>query len=341
MILPQGKVNQSVATAEAASVIAIDENHAGQRIDNFLVSVLKGVPKSHIFRILRSGEVRVNKGRIAPSYKLTDGDLIRVPPIRTAKPSIGADFEAKTAEKARQHLGILFEDDALIVIDKPSGVAVHGGSGVSFGVIEALRAKRPDAPFLELVHRLDRETSGVLVVAKKRTALTRLHAMLRGDGAGTIEKRYLALAKGLWPDKKRQAKFRLAKATGEQGERRVYVDADGGVEALTIFHRQRRYPHPTQAATLLECDLQTGRTHQIRVHLAHMGFPIVGDDKYGDFALNKQVQAVRNGGLKRMFLHAHSLRFVHPLTDETLTITAPLPVELQRYLNFLGEAIDG
>lgn len=342
---PREKVNQprpipdtsaeGGARADSASFLTIDDRHEGQRIDNFLASQLKGVPKSHIFRILRSGEVRVNKGRVAASYKLNNGDVIRVPPIRTAKPSIGELDQAKMAEKARQHLSLLYEDEALIVINKPAGMAVHGGSGVSFGVIEALRAKRPETDFLELVHRLDRETSGVLVVAKKRSALIGMHAMLRGEDERKIEKRYFALVRGNWPDAKRSVRLRLSKFLTTSGERRVEVDDDDGAEAHTIFHRVESLPHLTQAATLLDCDLRTGRTHQIRVHLAHLGFPIIGDDKYGDFAVNKRVQAVRFGGLKRMFLHAHHIRFPHPITGESLTVTSPLSPDLMRYLDYL------
>ncbi len=339
---PAEKVNPRVtkpaadgARADAATLVTINDGNAGQRIDNFLAAKLKGVPKSHIFCILRSGEVRVNKGRIAASYKLLDGDVIRVPPIRTAKPTLDEASEAKTAEKARQHLGILYEDAALIVIDKPAGVAVHGGSGVSFGVIEALRAQRPDADFLELVHRLDRETSGVLIVAKKRSALTGLHAMLRGEDERKMEKRYFALVKGTWRDAKRSVRLKLAKYLTATGERRVSVDDAEGVDAHTIFHRVESLPHVSEPATLLDCDLRTGRTHQIRVHLAHLGFPIVGDDKYGDFALNKVVQAAKNGGLKRMFLHAHTITFSHPLTGELLTVASPLSPDLTRYLGHL------
>jgi 23S rRNA pseudouridine955/2504/2580 synthase len=235
------------------------------------------------------------------------------------------------AEKARQCLSLLFEDDAIIAIDKPAGLAVHGGSGVSFGVIEVLRAQRPEAKYLELVHRLDRETSGVLLVAKKRSALTGLHAILRGETDQRMEKNYHALVKGDWPDEKRHVRVKLAKRVTASGEKRVSVDEEDGQDAHTIFTRVERLG----MATLLNCDIRTGRTHQIRVHLAHFGFPIIGDDKYGDFALNKIAQAVKNGGLKRMFLHARLIRFVHPLSGEILTIESPQPPDLTRYLAFL------
>ena len=321
-------------SADAASTLKIDEAHTGQRLDNFLAAILKGVPKSHLYRIVRSGEVRVNKGRVDVAYRLVDGDMVRVPPIRTANiamPSTGEPFEANMAVKVRQSLSILFEDDALLAIDKPAGLAVHGGSGVSFGVIEALRARRPDAKYLELVHRLDRETSGVLLVAKKRSALTGLHAMLRGDTDTRMEKNYHALVKGDWPDEKRHVRVKLAKRVTASGEKRVSVDEEDGQDAHTIFTRVERLG----MATLLNCDIRTGRTHQIRVHLTHLGFPIIGDDKYGDFALNKIAQTTKNGGLKRMFLHARLVRFAHPLTGELLTIESPQPPDLVRYLAFL------
>ena len=325
------KKSSSTPSAEASSTLKIDEAHVGQRLDNYLTNMLKGVPKSHVYRIVRSGEVRVNKGRADVDYRLLDGDLVRIPPIRIATPSMGAPNEAKMAEKARQSLSLLFEDDAIIAIDKPAGLAVHGGSGVSFGVIEALRAQRPEAKYLELVHRLDRETSGVLLVAKKRSALTGLHAILRGETDHRMEKNYHALVKGDWPDEKRHVRVKLAKRVTASGEKRVSVDEEDGQVAHTIFMRVERLG----MATLLNCDIRTGRTHQIRVHLAHLGFPIIGDDKYGDFALNKIAQAVKNGGLKRMFLHARLIRFVHPLSGEILTIESPPPPDLTRYLAFL------
>ncbi len=325
------KKSTSAPSAEASSTLKIDEAHVGQRLDNYLSTILKGVPKSHVYRIVRSGEVRVNKGRADVDYRLQDGDAVRIPPIRIASTSTGVPNEAKMAQQARQSLSLLFEDDAIIAIDKPAGLAVHGGSGVSFGVIEALRAQRPEAKYLELVHRLDRETSGVLLVAKKRSALTGLHAILRGETDTRMEKNYHALVKGDWPDEKRHVRVKLAKRVTASGEKRVSVDEEDGQDAHTIFTQVERLG----MATLLNCDIRTGRTHQIRVHLAHLGFPIIGDDKYGDFQLNKIARAVKNGGLKRMFLHARLIQFVHPLSSETLTIESPQPPDLTRYLAFL------
>ena len=342
----------------AASMVTIDEASVGQRLDNFLVTLLKGVPKSHVYRIVRSGEVRVNKGRVGADYRLAEGDLVRVPPVKTAAqkpnlqfappaasggrfagdpranrnprptPSIGAASQAFSVGKARPDLSLLFEDDALLAINKPAGLAVHGGSGISFGAIEALRALRPEAKFLELVHRIDRETSGVLLIAKKRSALTALHAMLRGDTNERIEKHYAALVKGVWPDERRHVRAKLAKYVTDAGERRVSVDEDDGQESHTVVTRKE----VLIGATLLDCEIKTGRTHQIRVHLAHLGFPIVGDDKYGDFALNKHVAAVKHGGLKRMFLHARRIAFPHPISGQRVVIEAPLSPDLVRYL---------
>ncbi|MBL8512323.1 MAG: RluA family pseudouridine synthase [Betaproteobacteria bacterium] len=315
----------------SVAFVTIDEAHAGQRVDNFLTTLLKGVPKSHLYRIVRSGEVRVNKGRVEVSHRLAFGDQVRIPPIKVAaRPALELSSTAGAAGKTR--LPVLFEDEALIALDKPAGLAVHGGSGVSFGVIEALRLQRPEARFLELVHRLDRETSGVLLVAKKRSCLTAMHTLLRGEeGSKGIEKHYWVLVRGAWPDERRHVRLRLRKFLTATGERRVAVDEAEGQEAHSFFTRVERF----KQGTLLDCHLHTGRTHQIRVHLAHLGFPIVGDDKYGDFSLNKQVQANRNGGLKRMFLHARSLRFQHPLTGEPLLIESPLPADLQAFVGFL------
>ena len=303
---------------DAVTLLEVGEEAEGQRIDNYLLRLAKGVPKSHIYRILRSGEVRVNKGRIGPEYKLASGDVVRVPPIRVATVSVAApvvparDFEA------------VFEDDAMIVLDKPAGVAVHGGSGVSFGVIEQLRRARPQAKLLELAHRLDRETSGLLVVAKKRSALTRLHDLFREGG---ISKRYLALVKGRWINRLQHVRLPLHKYLTPEGERRVAV-AEEGKEAHSIVRLVARW----QNFSLVEVELKTGRTHQIRVHLAHLGFPLAGDDKYGDFSLNRDLQ---KAGLKRMFLHAAKLALPHPLSGEPLAFEAPLPMELKRFLERL------
>ena len=321
------------APLNAVEMVTIDDSHAGQRIDNFLLGRLKGVPKSHVYRILRSGEVRVNRGRIDQTYRLAIDDVVRIPPVRMdkiEKPNNGEAFQAKLPQSARPDWRFIFEDDALLAINKPAGMAVHGGSGISLGVIEALRQSRPEAKFLELVHRLDRETSGVLLIAKKRSALTAMHAMLRGETQTRIEKHYYAMVQGVWPHAHKSVRIKLAKYVTAAGERRVAVDEEDGQESHTIFTRLKTYA----GAALLDCDIRTGRTHQIRVHLASLGYPIIGDDKYGDFALNKFVAAVKNGGLKRMFLHAHTMRFAHPLTGEKLSIEAPLPADLLRFQQF-------
>ncbi len=311
---------------DAVSWLTVGDEAAGQRIDNFLVRVLKGVPKSHVYRIVRSGEVRVNKGRVGADTRLAAGDVVRIPPVRLATPAA-----RPTRPPPAPPLPVLFEDESLLAVDKPPGQAVHGGSGISFGVIERLRAERPDAPFLELVHRLDRDTSGVLLLAKKRAALVAMHAQLR-DGA--TDKRYLVLARGKWRDEKRAVRLALHKfATGE-GERRVRVEAEGQA-ALTIFYRRETWPDHDPPLALLEAELKTGRTHQIRVHLAHLGFPIAGDDKYGDFAWNR---ALAKTGLKRLFLHAWRLTFLHPLSGAPLALESPLAADLARYLATLDGA---
>lgn len=303
-------------------LITIGANEAGQRIDNFLIRLCKGVPKSHVYQVLRSGQVRVNKGRIAQTYRLAEGDTVRVPPMRLAAPAPapvpGAEFS------------VLFEDSHLLVIDKPAGVAVHGGSGVSYGVIEQLRAARPEAPFLELVHRLDRETSGILMLAKKRSALTGLHEQIRN---GQLDKRYLTLVSGTWPNRRQHVRLPLHKYTTADGERRVRVQADG-LPSHTVFNLVCQYP----SFALLEAELKTGRTHQIRVHLAASGFPIAGDDKYGDFGLNRRLQKAEagRGVLKRMFLHAYRLRFAHPGTGDAVALEAALPPECQQFLKGFG-----
>lgn len=314
-------------TPSQVSYLTVDGEDAGQRLDNFLMKRLKGAPKSLIYRIVRSGEVRVNKGRADVTYRILAGDQIRIPPIRLAEPGDKPNAAAAARGPA---LPILFEDEALLVIDKPAGLAVHGGSGVSFGVIEQLRAQRPQAKFLELVHRLDRETSGVLLVAKKRSALVAMHEMLRDDRS--LDKRYLTLVAGVFPDKRRHVRFKLQKYVTADGERRVNVTPDGQ-ESHTVLNRLQSFSN----ATLLECELKTGRTHQIRVHCAQSGFPILGDDKYGDFALNKQLP---KQGLKRMFLHAWRVGLKHPLTGTPMQLEAPLPAELQHYMDSL-EKTDG
>ncbi|MDD2743393.1 MAG: RluA family pseudouridine synthase [Rhodocyclaceae bacterium] len=300
--------------------LVIGEEAQGQRLDNFLIRHCKGVPKSHVYRILRSGEVRVNSGRVDATYRICAGDKIRIPPIRIAE---RPQNEVDEAAKERVDLPIIYEDDALLVIDKPDGIAVHGGSGVSFGVIEALRRQRPQAKFLELAHRLDRETSGILLVGKKRSALTALHDMFREHGAGA-DKRYLVLVKGRWMNNMQHVKLPLHKYLTESGERRVSVNPEGKA-SHTVFRLLARWPE----MSLLEAQLKTGRTHQIRVHLAHLGFPILGDEKYGDFPLNKNLQ---RSGLKRMALHAWRMAFSHPLSAAPMECVAPLPDGLKNYI---------
>ncbi len=315
--------------ASAASNVTVDEASDGQRIDNFLAKTLKGVPKSHIYRILRSGEVRVNKGRIDASYKLVLNDVVRVPPIRVA----ANDKEVFSAPATSVlESTIIFEDDALLVIDKPAGFAVHGGSGVSRGVIEQLRMERPKAKFLELVHRLDRETSGVLMLAKKRVALVALHEMIRNN---QTDKRYLMLVAGEWTEKKKRVTLDLQKYVLPNGERRVNVVTDKSKDkhdqaqvSETIFYLKNSF----EGFSLLEAQLITGRTHQLRVQLAHLGFPILGDDKYGDFANNK---ALAKKGLKRMFLHSAETNLRHPVSGDKLKLIAPLPVDLQKFMTSL------
>jgi 23S rRNA pseudouridine955/2504/2580 synthase len=329
-----GKISQNQVASDQVSYVEVDEGSAGQRIDNFLVRVCKGVPKSHIYRILRSGEVRVNKGRIDAQYRLVLGDVVRVPPIRTAQAEAGA---VAAAPVPAAQFPVLYEDEALLVIDKPAGVAVHGGSGVAFGVIEQLREARPHAKFLELVHRLDRETSGVLMLAKKRAALVGLHEQIREN---RMDKRYYACVHGDWASdwgRRRVVKEPLHKFLTPEGERRVRVQPDG-LPSHTVFNLVERWPE----YALLEAELKTGRTHQIRVHLAHLGLPIVGDAKYGDFALNKALARPNaHPGIKRMFLHAYRLKLTHPITGDTLQFEAPLPAECRRFVDSLRAERDG
>jgi 23S rRNA pseudouridine955/2504/2580 synthase len=307
---------------DAVNWLAVGDDGQGQRVDNYLVKILKGVPKSHIYRILRSGEVRVNRRKVGPDARLETGDELRIPPIRASAPRT---LSGKGAVGPVALPPILFEDEALIALNKPAGLAVHGGSGISFGAIERLRQARPQATFLELVHRLDRDTSGVLLVAKKRGALTGLHAQLR-DGA--IDKRYDVLVRGRWRDALRAVELPLSSYVTSDGERRVRVDPAGRV-ARTIFRRTKVWPHGDPPQALLDAELETGRTHQIRVHLAHLGFPLAGDDKYGDFAWNK---TLAREGLKRMFLHARRIRFAHPVDGREMVVEAPLAPELAAHV---------
>ncbi len=337
-----------------ATLVTVDEDYAGQRLDNFLIRQLKGVPKTHVYRIIRSGEVRINKGRAQADTRLEAGDVVRLPPVRTSE---RADRKAAAiATEIARHgasstvggyapaaeFPVLFEDDYVLAIDKPAGVAVHGGSGVNFGVIEQLRMARPGEDFLELVHRLDRETSGVLLIAKRRMALKLLQEQFRERETDKI---YLALVSGDWPTNQRVIdkalhKYEMQGGAGA-GERRVRVvpnDHPDGMRSVTLV--KVKSPVPASAAvpatpfTLLEVTIKTGRTHQIRVHLASAGHPIAGDDKYGDFDLNKALQKAPADGrsLKRMFLHAWSLKFNHPKTRKAVQLTAALPGELQGFL---------
>ncbi len=284
---------------------------AGQRIDNFLITALKGVPRTLVYRILRKGEVRVNKGRIKPEYKLQAGDIIRVPPIRL--PERDAPVPVAQGLLERLEAAIVHEDKGLIILNKPAGIAVHGGSGLSFGVIEAFRQLRPDAKELELVHRLDRDTSGLLMIAKKRSMLRHLHEALRGDG---VDKRYMALVRGHWPTGKKQVSAPLLKSNLRSGERMVEVNPEGK-EALTLFKVLRRFG---DFATLVEARPVTGRTHQIRVHALHAGHCIAGDPKYGDEAFTRELREL---GGKRLFLHAYALSLTLP-DGSRLEVKAPV-----------------
>jgi 23S rRNA pseudouridine955/2504/2580 synthase len=348
-----------------AEFVTVDENSDGQRLDNFLIRQLKGVPKTHVYRIIRSGEVRVNKGRASADTRIVEGDVIRLPPVRVSE-RMAEKAEAmanQMAEFALTNLSgsqagnaadgrkisktsvlkdfpVLLEDDHVLAISKPAGVAVHGGSGISFGVIEQLRMVRPQAKFLELVHRLDRETSGILLVAKKRSALTHLQNQFRERETG---KTYLALVVGAWPANKKVLdkplhKYLLPTKDGTEGERRVKVttkDDPEGMKSVTLVKIRQAFA----GFTLLEVTIKTGRTHQIRVHLASEGHPIAGDDKYGDFELNKALQKsskIQTTPLKRMFLHAWRLQLTHPSTAERVELQNELPAELQSFVDSLN-----
>ncbi len=330
----------------AATFVTVDEDYAGQRLDNFLIRQLKGVPKTHVYRIIRSGEVRVNKGRAQADTRVEAGDVVRLPPVRTSERSDQKAVAIEAAKEIVRHgamstvggfapaaeFPILFEDDFVLAIDKPAGVAVHGGSGVSFGVIEQLRMARPDAEFLELVHRLDRETSGILLIAKRRMALKLLQEQFRER---ETDKVYLTLVKGHWPANQRVIDKALHKYESPNGERRVKVvanDHPDGLRSITLVKVKNTVADGR--FTLLEVTIKTGRTHQIRVHLADAGHPIAGDDKYGDFDLNKVLQKTNanSTSLKRMFLHAWSLKFNHPKLRKVVHLQADLPPELQQFL---------
>ena len=320
---------------DSVSLITVAEHEAGQRLDNYLIKILKGVPKSHIHRIIRAGEVRLNKKRCKPDSRIQTGDLLRIPPVRTAEKQRSSENRAQ-AVPAREFT-IIYEDDALLVIDKPAGIAVHGGSGMSFGVIEQIRRARPEARYLELVHRLDKDTSGLLMIAKKRSALVKLHEAIRNDHPKKI---YLALGVGKLPNDNFHVKLPLFKYTGAQGEKMVRVSEDGQ-SAHTIFRVLNHFSddllHQVGLShlTLVQATLKTGRTHQIRVHLQSQQCPIAGDERYGDYQANKRLQKL---GLKRMFLHAAELHLDHPLTGEKLILKAPLPQDLAQFVLMLENA---
>jgi len=323
--------------------LAVDEDSGGgQRLDNFLLRHCKGVPKSHLYQLIRSGQVRVNGRRCRPDDRLAVGDTVRVPPVAAsgsggdaehgpagAVPSSSPQAEGRAPARSRvpaMQVDVLFEDEAILAIDKPAGVAVHGGSGVAHGAIERLRATRPHARFLELVHRLDRETSGTLLFAKKRAALVDLHAQLRER---KVDKRYLAIVKGRWPLRTKTLQQPLHRYLTESGERRVRVQAGGQAALTRITGLEQAMLPDLGPITLVEARIETGRTHQIRVHLAHAGFPILGDDKYGDFELNKSLHKM---SFKRMFLHAFHMKFRHPVTHRLLAVEAPMPPQFRQLL---------
>ena len=326
---PEGQLAPSgLPEADKVSFFSIADDDAGQRLDNYLFKLAKGVPKSHVYRIIRAGEVRINRKRVDATYRIEAGDELRVPPLRVAQ------RQSKTPVRAAS-FPVLFEDEHLLIIDKPAGVAVHGGSGVSFGVIEQLRAHgaltQPHGAFLELVHRLDRDTSGVLMLAKKRAALVAVQDDMR---EGRLDKRYLVLVAGDWINTRQHVRLPLEKYLINDGERRVRV-AEGGLAAHTVFSLRERFG----AFSLLEAELKTGRTHQIRVHLAHLGFPIVGDDKYGDRPDARAAARIAQSlGFKRMFLHAWRLALTHPATGEPLVVEAPLPPVCSQFMEALRHA---
>jgi len=317
-------VSTTTSASSGAKLIEVSVAQEGQRIDNFLMGRIKGVPRSHLYRVLRRGEVRVNKGRVKPGYRLQSGDQIRIPPLRVSQ-----EPGPRPVPDARlQHLlsAVLYEDGRLVALNKPSGIAVHGGSGLSWGLIEAMRALRPDVPELELVHRLDRETSGCLLLSKRRSALRELHRMMREKA---MDKRYLALLAGRLKGRELMVEAPLHKNLLRSGERVVRVDWDAGKPARTLFRSLRRLGD----FTLVEAELLTGRTHQIRVHAAHIGAPVASDEKYGDPEANRHLRGL---GLKRLFLHASALTFTPSHRERPLHIEAPLPAELQALIEVLG-----
>lgn len=307
-------------TKQQVLFVTISEENEAQRIDNFLITYLKGVPKSMIYRILRKGEVRVNKKRIKPEYKLAIGDQVRIPPIRVSEKTV-PEISTKLNKVADLEKAIIYEDDVILAINKPSGIAVHGGSGLSFGVIEGLRALRPEAKFLELVHRIDRETSGILLIAKKRSALKSLHEQLR---LKQMQKNYLALVKGNWPSECKVVQAPLLKNVLKSGERVVKVNAEGK-PSETRFKVEERFGF----ATLVKASPVTGRTHQIRVHTQYANHPIAFDDRYGDSQFDA---LLTDSKLNRLFLHAANVKFIHPKTLQEMQLNAPLDDVLQNCL---------
>ena len=307
----------------------IDESSKGQKIDNYLIKTIKNVPKSHIYKLLRSGQVRVNKKRVRTDFRLSIGDSVRIPPFKSSSKQSKKVVSIKPEQKVLVEDAVIYEDDALIAINKPSGLAVHGGSGLNFGLIELLRNSRPEAKFLELIHRIDKETSGIILIAKKRKALVEIHQQMRKR---SIHKKYQVIVNGRWEKKQLIVDLNLLKSSLSDGSKKVKVlpkhyDENGSKDSRSVFFLRKTFTN----LSVLDVKLVTGRTHQIRVHLSHLGFPIVGDDKYGNFSLNK-IQ--KKFGFKRMFLHASELGFVHPLTEKNLFLSAPLPkefIKLQEY----------
>lgn len=320
--------------------IQIGENNEQQRIDNFLKKILKGVPTSRIYKIIRDGQIRINGKRCQAETKLNFGDLIRIPPIRISQNSQNSQNQqsSQNLQNIQQKIKILFEDENLIVVDKPAGMAVHGGSGVSFGVIELLRFQRPQSKFLELAHRLDKETSGILLIAKKKKYLNFLHEIFKNKfgnstnsaNSANLEKIYLVIVKGNFVNEIQKVNFPLFKFIDNNGERRVKVDFDNGKPAQTIIKLLARW----QDFSLLQAQIITGRTHQIRVHLSHLGFPILGDEKYGDFALNKNL--IAQGKLNRMALHSWKLKL-----NNTFDFQSEVPQKFKNFIQSLGTPIKG
>jgi len=316
----------AAATPAPVRYVTVGSESAGQRLDNFLIKLSKGVPKSHIYQVVRSGQVRINRGRAGADQRLSVGDEIRIPPMRTSR------RDKPPPAGAASMLPVVFEDEHLLVVDKPAGMAAHGGSGISFGAIERIRAARPNQSFLELAHRLDRDTSGLLMLGKSRRALLHLHAALR---QGQVEKHYLVLVAGRWVNDRQHVKLALSRSSGAGLPGKVRVDPESGSASHTVFELRERF----KQFALLDAELRTGRMHQIRVHLAHLGFPIAGDDKYGDFELNRRVARGEFGQrLTRMFLHAWRLRLQHPISGEPIAFTSPLAAECEAFLGALRGA---